>query len=267
MTLKTIFVDGDKGGVGKSLITRSLVDMYLQGADQYGMARVPDAQVVVVDADRSNPDVCGQGGLTAGGRIIQTLHASLEDQNGWMEFVNQVETYLQSPDQETRIIVSMPAQIGPRAFDNSIPIVREFMRDFNVVPVWVLSRTRDSIDALDYRLKMMPSQYCHGLVVKNTFWGLAEKFGLWEQSTTRRITVESGDWAECEFPELSDVLMAKIGRIPFHIARDFGSGEGPLGLGHRMVLDCWRRAAWEGLALVEIFGNGEAGVGDSHGIG
>lgn len=40
---------------------------------------------------------------------------------------------------ECRMIVNMPAQIGTRAFDGSIPIVNEVLREANAIPVWILA--------------------------------------------------------------------------------------------------------------------------------
>lgn len=42
-------VDGEKGGVGKSFVTRAMI--------QYGLDR--DLPFVAVETDRSNPDVAG----------------------------------------------------------------------------------------------------------------------------------------------------------------------------------------------------------------
>jgi len=60
---RTILVDHDKGGVGNSLATRALGQLYL---NQPIDCR---PRFVVFDADHSNPDVCGKDGLTAGDGI------------------------------------------------------------------------------------------------------------------------------------------------------------------------------------------------------
>jgi hypothetical protein len=60
LDVKTILVDGDKGGVGKSLATRAMVQFYLE---QPADCR---PRLVVFDADHSNPDVYGRDGLKAG---------------------------------------------------------------------------------------------------------------------------------------------------------------------------------------------------------
>lgn len=250
--LKVIFVDGDKGGVGKSLVAKTIADMYLWGQEATGL---PETHVVVIDADRANPDICGTGGFQPGGRLAGTYLASLEREDDWADFANMMEPYIEAGrSQEVRVIVSMPAQIGPRAFDGSIALVNEIMREVNAVPVWVLSRTRDSIDALAFRLRHMPARYETGMVIKNLFWGASDKFGLWAESALRHTLIDSGQWVETEFPELSDVLMARIARTPFHTVLEHGTPAGRLGLGHRLSLETWRRTAWESLAAVELVG-------------
>jgi len=249
--LKTIFVDGDKGGVGKSLVAKAIADMYLHGSKEF---RLPEAQVVIVDADRANPDLCGTGGFKMGGRLAETHYAALDTEEGWREFGDKMEPYIDT-EEEIRVIVSMPAQIGPRAFEGDIPLVNEVMRVVNAVPVWVLSRTRDSIDALDFRLRNMPARYTHGVVVKNLFFGASEKFGLWQESAARLQTIVEGNWMEVELPEMNDILLHMIGRAPFQTALEQGTAKGQLGLGSRLSLETWRRTAWGNLMAVELVGS------------
>lgn len=108
----------------------------------------------------------------------------------------------------------MPAQIGTRAFDGSIPIVNEVLREANG-PVWLLSRTQESLRSLAYRIRNMPSRYEQGLVIKNLFFGSTDKFMLWEKDELHDL-VTGGGWLETELPELNDSLTVMIGRKPFH---------------------------------------------------
>ncbi len=255
--LKTIFVDGDKGGVGKSLVARALVDMFLFGGPVVGLHQPP--KVVVFDADRSNPDVCGDGGFEVQGNITATHLTNLETDVGWSEFGDKMDQYVSLGAQtDIRVVVSMPAQIGPKAFDGSIPLVGEIMREVNAVPVWVMSRTQDCINALEFRRKTMTERYASGVVVKNLFFGAGDKFNLWKESDLRSQIIEHGEWAEVEFPEFNDVLLHAIGRKPFQDAIENGTSSGnPLGMGSRLSLQTWRHAVWQALSMVEIVGVGE----------
>ena len=158
---KTILVDGDKGGVGKSLATRALVQFYLEQPAE----RRP--RLVVFDADHSNPDVCGRDGLKAGDGILSTGLIDLATEAGWIDFAGRLERI---HELDCRVIVNMPAQIGS-VFDGRIALVADVLREAHTVPVWVLSRTRESITALEHRLRHLPSQYATGLAIRNLFFG------------------------------------------------------------------------------------------------
>ena len=57
--IKTYFVDGDKGGVGKSFVSRCLVDSFLNNLVT-DMPKID--KLIIVDADPMNPDVvCNDG--------------------------------------------------------------------------------------------------------------------------------------------------------------------------------------------------------------
>ena len=209
--LKTFIIDGDKGGVGKSLAARALVHHYLA---QPAEAR---PKVIVYDADLSNPDVCGKGGLEAGAGIMATALIDLSTENGWIDLGTRVSTIAAAAEKsDYRIIINMPAQIGTRAFDGSIHIVSEVLREANAIPIWMLSRTQESLRALNYRLRNMPARYESGMVIKNLFFGTADKFALWAVDELRAQLVDGGSWIESELPELNDQLTVMIGRRPFH---------------------------------------------------
>ncbi len=138
--LKTFVIDGDKGGVGKSLAARALVHYYLC---------LPDGErprIAVYDADLSNPDVCGEGGLKAGDGIMSTAMLDLSTEDGWIAFGDRISMLSAvARNSDVRLIVNMPAQIGTRAFDGSIHIVGEVLREANAIPVWMLSRTHSGV--------------------------------------------------------------------------------------------------------------------------
>ena len=172
---KTILVDGDKGGVGKSLATRALVQFYLE---QPAESR---PRLVVFDADHSNPDVCGKDGLTAGDGILSTGLVDLATETGWIDLASRLEAVR---DLDCRVIVNIPAQIG-NVFDGKLPMVGDVLREAHAVSVWVLSRTQESIRALEHRLSHLPDRYATGLAVRNLFFGNADQFGLSEAGATR----------------------------------------------------------------------------------
>lgn len=251
MVMKTIMVDGDKGGVGKSLVARAIADLYLH-AEAAGLPH-PRFTVGVIDADLSNPDVCGIGGFTTQDGVALASLASLEDAEGWAAFVDQLAD-LQSrmrPEEEMRVIVSLPAQITHRAFGGAIPAVGEILRMFGAVPVWVLNRTRESANALAERHRLLPEQYRRGLAVKNLFFGSAAHFLSWEAHPIYQELVVGGAWIEGDLPELYALLSNKIGRTPFGTACAVGTQSGPLSAGEKVMLNAWRGRCWTMLSALE----------------
>jgi hypothetical protein len=247
--LKTFIIDGDKGGVGKSLAARALVHHYLQRSE------ADRPRILVYDADPSNPDVCGEGGLKAGNGIMSAAMVDLSTESGWIDFGTRISSAIGAAQMdEYRIIVNMPANIGTRAFDGSIHIVSEVLREANAVPIWLLSRTQESIRALDYRLRNMPARYEAGLIVKNLFFGHADKFALWEANELQQRLLDEGAWQETEMPELNDQLAVMIGRRPFHEVLASGLGGAPLSFGYRLALQSWLDRAGAAMAKAEMLG-------------
>lgn len=246
--LKTFIIDGDKGGVGKSLAARALVHHYIC---------LPDGlrpNIIAYDADLSNPDVCGDGGLKNNPSLMGTALLDLSTENGWIAFGDRVSNLsAMAKNSEIRIVVNMPAQIGPRAFDGSIRIVDEVLREANAIPVWMLNRTQESISALDFRLRNMGSRYTAGLVVKNVFFGSTDKFALWDTSLLRQTLVTEGSWREAALPELNDQLAVMIGRRPFHDVLDSGIDGIPLGFGFLLALKSWLQHASDAMSKAELF--------------
>ncbi|BAP88353.1 uncharacterized protein E1O_12220 [Burkholderiales bacterium GJ-E10] len=250
--LKTFVIDGDKGGVGKSLAARALVHYYLC------LPEDDRPRIAVYDADLSNPDVCGEGGLKAGEGIMSTAMLDLSTEDGWIAFGDRISMLSAvARNSDVRLIVNMPAQIGTRAFDGSIHIVGEVLREANAIPVWMLSRTQESIRALDYRLRSLGARYTTGMVVKNLFFGAQDKFLLWDADMLRQTLVVEGSWLEAVLPELNDQLAVMIGRRPFHDVIKSGIDGVPLAFGFRLALNSWLQRAGAAMAQVEAIAAGE----------
>ena len=247
MALTTYIIDGDKGGVGKSMVARALTHYFVSKPSENR------PKLAIYDADRSNPDVCGEGGLRADPSvgIIATGLIDLATETGWIEFA-EIVAKLTALGQKSDVvcIVNMPAQIGTTAFDGSIGIVKEVLREANAVPIWLLSRTQESLRALNYRVKRMPSRYQHGLIVKNLFFGSADKFLLWEQDDLYSLVADK-QWIETEIPELNDVLTVKIARRPFHEALHKGIDGEALTLGYQLALKQWLERTNKALEAIE----------------
>ncbi|MDR0275596.1 MAG: hypothetical protein LBI48_09715 [Burkholderiaceae bacterium] len=252
--LRTYLVDGDKGGVGKSLTTRALVHYYLT------LEASARPVIAVFDADMSNPDVCGKDGLSAQNsptlETTQIIDLSIEQ--GWIDLSNALDSLQsQHEDEEIRVIVNMPAQIGSRAFQGTIPIVGEVLRQANAFPIWLLSRVEDAIRTLEERIKAMPARFHTGLILRNLFFGESDKFTRWESSALRARLLADDDagfyWDENCLPEINANVIDAVGRKPFHVALGQGNGKPLLNHGQRLTLNAWLRSTHATFSQMEEF--------------
>ena len=88
--IKTYFVDGDKGGVGKSFATRCLVDSFIN----HKVSGMPEIKkIIVVDADPMNPDVVTDDGYTNETineiQVITKQHP-IKSEDDWLNIINDL---------------------------------------------------------------------------------------------------------------------------------------------------------------------------------
>jgi hypothetical protein len=168
-----ILFHGDKGGVGKSWACSVFADFLVKAKISTGL----------VDGDTRNPDVSRMFG-----DLVPVVNANLRVHEGWMDLTDFMISH-----SDRAIAVSMPAGIGGE-------FRREAGRFFNTVkmlnrPVsmfWVINRLPDSINLLSEALSVVGDQLHSKVVVKNLFFGDADKFSRWEHSETRQRFEKAG---------------------------------------------------------------------------
>ncbi len=104
MKKRVILVHGDKGGAGKSMVARALLDLYLEGPQAL---RRP---VAIIDADTQNTDV---GDALSYGELITSHSLSLRDEDGWVTLLNVIDQV-----EESQVVVSLPSGIGKDLYDH-----------------------------------------------------------------------------------------------------------------------------------------------------
>lgn len=249
--LKTIIVDGDKGGVGKTTVARAIADAYVNAAE----TGLPACKIICLDADHTNPDFCGPGGYEQDGKIHNTGLINIDEPKAWLELVNALEGVIAAAEEEEiRIIISMPAT-AKRSFAGDGEVA-QVLSMLNVVPVWVMGRTADSVTQLQARIESMPRQFERGVVVTNLFFGPRDKFAVWDASATREGIIGSGEWLETSLPELSDMVVTKVGRTPYHkaITTGIGAGGQKLGMGDMIGLRAFSARAGAAMSIIEKIG-------------
>ena len=257
--IRTYFVDGDKGGVGKSTVARAVVDMLIQ-AEYFSMPAV--SNLFIVDADPANADVCGDIGYkdeTVGETNIAAIRHPIRYVDDWYSLFNKLEKLnILDCDGNTRMVFSLPAAAGLVLAEN--PEVLQMMEIFNGFPVWVLGNERSSVEQLGKRIDAAPLRYSRGFVVRNLKHGFADSFAYWNTSAVRKEALEWG-WQEIDFPVFATSIAVEIGSVPMHVVeRDKINASGTRAmLGTQMAVRNFRSACGQRLRVLETsFNEGEA---------
>jgi Mrp family chromosome partitioning ATPase len=120
---------GSKGGVGKSIVSISLIHYLI----------VRGEKVLLVDADTANPDV-GK----AYGKTVETVYINLDEKEGWMDLANLLAEH---PDET--VVINTPARSGEgvRLYGT---LLTESMQELGrkLVTLWVINSQRDSLQLL-----------------------------------------------------------------------------------------------------------------------
>ena len=251
--IKTYFVDGDKGGVGKSFTARAIADMLIQ-SERFHLPR-QISRLMVVDADESNQDVCGSGGFVpeaVNGCKIDIMMRGIVTPEQWTFAGNEVSAKIEDwpEDSDGRIVFSLPAGAGLAIAQASE--VTEIMSALNAVHVWVIGTDHESVRQLQERLDRFPKFYERGFVILNMRHGTRDKFSFWQQSATRTQAMDSG-WREIELPVLTPFVASELSRTPLHQAESNRAvnGGGKLGLGSFIAVKTFRGIAGARLAEME----------------
>lgn len=174
-------VGGSKGGVGKSFVTLALID-YL---------RRKDVNVVLVETDTSNPDV-----MKAVHDEIECGSCDLDDVGGWIDFVNFCDLH-----RDSTVVVNTAArsQSGVARYGGTLASTLDDLAR-RLVVLWVINRQRDSLELLFKFGATFPNAVTH--VVRNGYFGAAEKFTLYRDSQLRKAIETQGQ--SLDFPDLAD---------------------------------------------------------------
>ncbi len=220
---------GDKGGVGKSFASFAFGDWL-----------IADRKIIplIIDADMRNPDVAR---LFAD--VAPTRQLDLREHDGWIELASLLSEATQS-----EILISLPAGIGDmldREAADWLESMQQLHRD--VVLYWVINRTADSVNLLRSALRTFQGHARAMVVIRNLFFGDADRFRRWNDSKTRQAFLEAGG-LEIELPDLheriADLTAMALPAVPF-------SRADTLRFGDQAELRRWRQrtsAAFDSLA-------------------
>ena len=224
---KIYLCGGNKGGTGTSMVATALIDAFLQRG----------AEPLLIETDDANPDV-----FKAHSERVQCAALSLDDADGWIEMINSLDKARGVP-----VIVNTAARnsTGVARYGQTLKsTLGELGR--TMVTMWVINRQRDSLELLADYLDAMPVGADHQVhVVRNGYFGSAEKFQLYNGSQLKQ-RIEEGGGLTLDFPDLAD-------RVADQMATQRLTIQGALKempLGHRAELIRWRDEAFKVLGQV-----------------
>ena len=185
MPSKPIFmICGDKGGVGKSVVSLALLDRCLSR----------EGSALLVETDTTNPDVWRSYEQEEG---VLSESVDLDRADGWIVLVNLCDRH-----RDRAVIVNTAARnnAGVGAHGGTLHgALEELGRP--LVALWVINRQRDSLELLKRFLSAMPAATVH--VLRNLYWGDEAKFELYDGSELRKA-VEARGGRSLNFPDLAD---------------------------------------------------------------
>jgi hypothetical protein len=212
---KSIFlVGGGKGGVGKSLLSMTVVD-YLDGTG---------GGPFLVETDTSVPDVYKTYKDAVGGELV-----NLDEREGWIDLVNLVES---KPENTIVINTGARNQTGISNFGRTLGKALPQLKR-KLIVFWLIDRKRESLELLADFMEALPEAEMH--VVRNMYLGTEKKFELFNGSKMK-ATIEKLGSRSLNFPELADRVTDAMNKGRLTIAK--ASTE--LSLGDRMELERWR---------------------------
>ena len=209
-------IGGGKGGVGKSMVSMATIDYLLQ----------KEADLLLIDADTSNPDVWKAYKDTTRSDLLD-----LDNADGWIELINLCDS-----NADSTIVINTAARSNKAVnaygtiLSNTLPELKR-----KLITLWVINRQRDSLELLKEYMDVIPDTMVH--VIRNGYFGEERKFELYNGSKRRTVVEERGGLS-LTFPDLADRVSDDIYSKRLNIAQ----AATELPMGNRAELQRWRGA-------------------------
>jgi hypothetical protein len=216
-----IYIGGDKGGVGKSLVAIALCDY---------VKHTLGTPVLLIETDSSNPDA----GRCLEQEMDNVVQADTATEEGWVRLLNEIEA---GGEQITAVInagardnIAMK-EFGTRLSDGASGL------EANLIIAWVVNAERDSLIALRNFLEFYEGD-CKLFVIGNQYFDKKGEFALYQNAEVRtEVERRGGDLLK--FPVLPQVLAAEMknNRRSPQVLKKEGL------LFDRVCIDQWRKGA------------------------
>lgn len=221
-TLKNriFFVEGCKGGVGKSLMCSALMDSLLESK----------AKVLLIESDTTNPELWS----TYKDTCAPVLALDLDDPQGWIALVNSVE---QHPDYHVVVNTAARNLKGTSSFGYTLyDSLEELGR--SLVTYFVINHEVESVHLLKAYWQSLPPVAMDRIslhVVKNQFF--SSDYGLFDKSKIRG-EIERHGGAVLNLPVLARDVAELLRNQKMPISTAMLPGQ--MAMGNRAVLRRWR---------------------------
>jgi cellulose biosynthesis protein BcsQ len=218
-------VTAGKGGVGKSLMALTLIDLLLSSG------KAP----LYIETDSTTPDVyrCLRRDW------IETLDrplpgvllatCSLTERSGWLDLVDLLDAH-----RDRCVVVNTPPGLDAALLDHGWLLrdsLGELQRD--LVTLWMLDRLPHSVRQLEKYVELFPGTVVHA--VKNGIFGDAARFEHYNDSAVRQ-RLESAGGTSMTLPAMEHSLTDAI----YNERRAISDALEHLPLGRRAALRQWR---------------------------
>lgn len=188
----TIFyVGGGKGGVGKSMISLTLVDFLLA---KYGDMKT----IHLIETDESNPDV----GRVYKGKIPVTTAILDENEKGWIRMASLIEE-----TSDTLFVINSAARsnLGIRKNGgNFVAVLENGKVAYDFVTFWPMNRQKDSVTLLEDFLQHVT--YGPVFPIRNNYFGEEEDFTLFTKYFDKSERLRARISMTLNFPPLADII-------------------------------------------------------------
>jgi hypothetical protein len=217
MNMNIYMIGGAKGGVGKSLVSLSLID-YLTEIGQ---------PPLLIESDTGNPDVWKSYKDQCAAELI-----NLDIAEGWISLINAIDAHKDKP-----IVINTAVRNGAGVTDHgallcdALPALHR-----RLITLWVINRQRDSLELMRHFMEAMPAAKIH--VVRNSYFGSESEFALYNNSETRKL-IETAGGKSLTFPDLADRVADDIYSRRLTLA----NAAAQLPIGNKAELQRFRAAA------------------------
>jgi hypothetical protein len=228
------YVGGGKGGVGKSMVSLTLVQFLI---DKYGESKT----IHLIETDESNPDV---------GRVYKSVipvsSAILDEkEDGWISMANIIERA-----RDTLFVINSAARsnLGIRKNGKNLTSVLENGKmPYDFVVFWPMNRQKDSVSLLEDFLKYVT--YGPVFPIRNNYFGESSEFALYARELEKSQLLKSRVTDALNFPALADIIADDFytgGKTIPETVEDLGAFAGQSFLS-------WRNQAYEMFERTGLF--------------